>query len=548
MGQQHSNALVQQLKKHFHLESDLFPIESHFFFEGAQRQHNLETLRHLASFGDMVLFLTGDKGAGKTHLLHKLADSSFEGLNVVYLDCELLIQDSHKNNRPILMACFRSLGIKESEGSFSQILNALLTECHRLVAVDGVRTLFAFDNADKIPKKELQEYFSFYKGLPAESALVMLFAGSSNLIQASKLGNNVNQNIWWHQVQLKPLPQADVLLYLEQALMLAGYSETLELNDVQVKQLVELGKGLPGRINKLFPSVVLEPGLLKIKAKPPSRGAPVWIMFGLAGLLVISFVFVSYQHGLLNRFMPVFSFEDEPLVSKHPIVDEKKEGVRILEEKSNQQRSRLAMLDNVLKEKGINLPTNQDENGEAPSLSVSSKVSDIILTDESQKQDLTDVSFDRKNLAEKKLIEKQVIPEEVTSDSQEPEASPHSLIESGVRNTKAFAPPDVSSKSHAAFRSKEWLMEKSKPAYLAQVLGSYSEETAQKFIQKIGKQKFEVYYLETEHKNKPWFVVFYGVFPAKAHAQDAVKNAPKLIRSQNPWIRLSADVLASYPK
>ena len=251
MGQQHSNALMQQLKKHFNLLSDPFPMESKFFFEGAQRQHNLETLRHLASFGDMVLFLTGDKGAGKTQLLHKLVDSSFEGINVVYIDCARLIQSAHKGISPILTACLKSLGIEQSEGDFTQLLNVLLTECHRLVATDGLRTIFAFDNADKIPKKELQEYFSFCKNLPPESALVMLFAGSSSLIQSSKLGNTLNQNIWWHQVQLKPFSQSDVLLYLDQALMLAGCSEKLKLTDVQLQQLVELGKGLPGR-TKVF--------------------------------------------------------------------------------------------------------------------------------------------------------------------------------------------------------------------------------------------------------------------------------------------------------
>lgn len=547
MGQQHSNTLMLQLKKHFNLMSDPFPMESHFFFEGAQRQHNLETLRHLASFGDMVLFLTGDKGAGKTHLLHKLAESSFEGINVVYLDCQLLVQSIHKSSSPILKACFRSLGIKENEGSFTQLLNALLTECHRLVAVDGVRTLFAFDNADKIPKKELQEYFSFCKALPAESALVMLFAGSTDLIQASKLGNNVNQNVWWHQVQLKPLSQADVLLYLDQALTIAGYSEKLELSDIQVQQLVDLGKGLPGRINKLFPSVVLEPGLLKIKAKRPPLAAPVWVMFGLAGLLVISFVFVSYQHGLLDRFMPVFSFEDESLVSIHPPVDESEARVSILEEKSNQQRSRLAKLDEVLKEKGITLPEKQDDNNESPALSTSLNANDVVLTGESEKSDLIKDMAEAKSLAHKGLIGKQIVPE-ASLDSEEPKVSNHSLIEARDENKKVLASVDVQRKRHAAFRSKKWLMDQSSPAYLAQVLGSYSEETAQKFIQKIGKQKFEVYYLETEHKEKPWFVVFYGIFPAKAHAQDAVKNAPKLIRSQNPWIRLSADVLASYAK
>ena len=547
MVEQNSNALMQQLKKHFNLVADPFLMESGFFFEGAQRQHNLETLRHLASFGDMVLFLTGDKGAGKTHLLHKLVDSSFEGLNVVYLDCERLIRDSHKNISPILSACFRSLGLREKEGSFAELLSTLLTECHRMVAVDGVRTLFAFDNADKISKKELQEYFRFCKELPAESALVMLFAGSSTLIQASKLGSNINQDVWWHQVQLKPFSQADVLLYLQQALTLVGYLEKLELTGTQSQQLVELGKGLPGRINKLFPSVVLEPGLLKIKTKPQSRGAPVWIMFGLAGLLVISFIFVSYQHGLLSRFIPVFSFEDSADVPKEKGVDLVGARDGVLEEKNNQQRSRLAMLDNALKEKGISLPVKQSDESEKPSLSINEDET-VLNGLDFKVQGLEEMIFDGNKLDDKKVIEKPVEQEGVVLDMPQSEEARQAPVEVSGESKKSFSSVDVPIKTHAAFRSKTWLLEQSKPAYLAQVLGSYSEETAQKFIQKIGGQKFEVYYLETEHKGKPWFVVFYGVFPAKAHAQDAVKNAPKIIRSQNPWIRLSAEVLASYPK
>jgi type II secretory pathway predicted ATPase ExeA len=553
MSQQHSNALMQQLKKHFHLVSDPFSMASHFFYEGAQRQHNLETLRHLASFGDMVLFLTGDKGAGKTYLLKKLVDSSFEGLNVIYLDCELLLQSSQKSTSAILKACLRSLGMKEAEGGTTQLLRLLLTECHRLVAVDGVRTLFAFDNADKMPKKELQEYFNFCKELPAESALVMLFSGSSALIQASKLGSNLNQNEWWHQVQLKPFSQIDILPYLEQALTLAGYSEKLQLTENQTQQLVELGKGLPGRINKLFPSVVLEPGLLKIKSKPRSRIVPIWIMLGLAGLLVISFIFVSYQHGLLDRFAPVFSFEDEPLESKPQASESSKVRDRLLEEKNNQQRSRLAMLDGVLKEQGISVPITPEN--ESKSSHIDENLDDVTLKDSLEKQIVEGGILDKnvlpgKEQEEKAPIKKQVEPEEGAQDSDKLESADPPLVIDSIQVKKHVSSSDAPPQKHvhAAFRSKAWLLEQPESSYLAQILGSYSEETAQKFIQKIGKQKFDVYYLETEHKGKPWFVVFYGIFPAKAHAQDAVKNAPKLIRSQNPWIRRSAEVLASYPK
>lgn len=544
MSQQHKNGLMQQLKVHFNLVSDPFSADSQFYFEGAQRQHNLETLRHLASFGDMVLFVTADKGAGKTFLLSKLVNASFEGLNIIYLDCEQIIQGSSKYSSPILSACFRLLGLKEPEGSNVDLLNTLLTECHRLVAVDGVRTLFAFDNANKIPKKELQEYCSFCKELPSESALVMLFAGSSALIQSSKLGGHVDQDAWWHQVQLKPFSRVDVLAYLEQALSLAGHQGKLELTELQIQQLVELGKGLPGRINKLLPSVILEPGLLKIKKKSKPNGGAAKVMFGLAALLVASFIFVSYQHGLFKNFIPVFSFEDELETYDKQVLDVVEERKKVLDQESAQQRSRLAMLDSVLQEKGIKLPEaqNQEDNQTLEMLEEDLSVESIVETkEESASLEAVELELELAQESKKELGLADEATKELEIKASEPKAEVNKSVKPTVDKVEL-------KKDHPAFRPKSWLQEQSAGAYLAQILGSYSEETALKFINKVGKKKFDVFYLETEHKGKPWFVVFYGVYPAKTHAQNAVKNSPKVIRSQNPWIRRSVEVLASYPK
>jgi DamX protein len=554
---QNNNALIQQLTKHFNLNSELFSEKSGFFFEGAQRQHNLETLRHLASFGDMVLFLTGDKGAGKTTLLHKLVASSFEGLNVWYLDCERLVQEGQGRSSYILKACLQLLGLQTKEEDSAKLLRILLTECHRLVASDGVRTLFAFDNADKLPKKELQAYCGFCKGLSPESALVMLFSGSSGLIQSSKLGSDSGLDVWWHQIQLKPLSQTEVLPYLEQALVHAGYTEKLELTDVQVHQMNDLGKGLPGRINKLFPSVVLEPGLLKIKIKSESRGVPIWIMFGLAGLLVSSFIFVSYQHGLFDRIVPVFSLEDELVIAKLekdisqvvPILDS-----GLIDEKNLQQKARLAMLDIVMKEKGISIPLEKEIeqliiNPSPLKVGLNKTIEDNFGKSINQGAfDLpgevlgNDVQGDIVTLSAKK--------EEVIVVNELRDSKINTKLMGNLKGKELLEPYTVPDNVNRPlyFKSKAWLQEQSGSSYLAQILGSYSEETAVNFIKKIGKQKFEVFYLQTEHKEKSWYVVFYGIFPAKTHAQDAVKNAPKIIRSQNPWIRRSTEVLASYPK
>jgi DamX protein len=561
---QNNNALIQQLTKHFNLESELFSEKSGFFFEGAQRQHNLETLRHLASFGDMVLFLTGDKGAGKTTLLRKLVTSSFEGLNVWHLDCERLVQEGQGRSTYILKACLQLLGLDTKEDDSSRLLTILLTECHRLVASDGVRTLFAFDNADKLPKKELQAYCSFCKELSPESALVMLFVGSNGLIQSSKLASDLELDVWWHQIQLKPLSQTEVLPYLERALVLAGCSVKLELTDVQIQQISELGKGLPSRINKLFPSVVLEPGLLKIKAKSNSRGAPIWIMFGLAGLLVISFIFVSYQHGLFDRIVPVFSLDDELVSAKldkdvSPVVPDVDLG--LIDERSLQQKARLAMLDTVMKEKGISIPLAKEsekiiQNPSPLKLSLNEtkqNVLDKAIEDDLAKS-LEQGTFDLPEQALNKGEQENDVDlsgreDEVLIDKEVRDSKINTKLVENLKEKEILKPYTVTKYEDRSldFKSKAWLKGQSESSYLAQILGSYSEETAVNFIRKIGKQKFEVFYLQTEHKGKSWYVVFYGIFPAKRHAQDAVKNAPKIIRSQNPWIRRSTEVLASYP-
>ncbi len=558
---QSNNALMQQLRNYFSLSSDPFSEESGFFFEGAQRKHNVETLCHMASFADMVLFLTGDKGSGKTKLLKKLQTSEIDGLNVIYLDCEKMVQEGQGRSTYIIEACLNSLGTKKEGSDLKSLLNQLLKECHRLVASTGERTLLAFDNSDRLPRKELQEYCAFCKELPPESAIVMLFAGSSLITQVSKLGSNLDKGGWWHQIQLKPLSEEEVLSYLEQALTLSGFEGKLELTDLQIQQLVELGKGLPGRINKLLASVILEPGLLKIKKQHNSTGAPLWIMFGLAGLLVASFLFVSYQHGLFKLVIPVFSLDSsEKTSSESKVVDD---GFVI--EKNLQQQNRLEMLNQVLKEKGISAPMDKDNEekvifaeqlqGDEVSQGVVPVNETVLqekinkLPEKDSRQEVTVVELDGLEA----LDSKDVSPSRIEGSGTEKE-SVLDIVEKGKDLTSAGQgnkTKELQVEKRALspyFRSKEWLQGLAKGSYLAQILGSYSEQTALNFIQKIGKQEFEVYYLITEHKGKPWYVVFYGAYPAKSHAQDAVKSSPKMIKSQNPWIRASAEVLSSYPK
>lgn len=541
--EQHNNALMLQLKKHFKLTAEPFSSELAFFFEGAQRKHNLETLRHLATFGDLVLFVTGEKGSGKTCLLKQLEVESSDIVRVVYLECDRALLDSQGQQAVLIQHCLRVLALPNKDEPFDESCLRLLRTCDDYFELHGQRTLFVFDNADKLPKQQLLALCGFCRRLPEDSSLVMLFAGSSALLQSSKLGANLEQDAWWHQIQMKPFSRDEIQGYLQQALNAAGYQGTLELNDQQLNQLAQIGKGLPGRINKIFPSVILEPGLLKIPILKKTRNTTFRVMFGLAALLVLSFLFVSFQHGVFDRLIPVFSLTpiDKP---GEPAMPEKIETAEPAE--NVRQLARLALLDAELKKQGLALPhedaepamaeqqnTAMNEENGLPEKS-KGELSENALTG-SVEQPAPDTGAEQEKEKAAGVGQQDTVnPEEAVSDVAKSSDAATPLVEGKVER-------------HKAFRSKQWLEKQPKKAYIPQILGSYEEQTAQKFIQELGVQKFEIFYLETEHKGRPWFVVFYGVFPSKAHAQDAIKNAPKRIKSQNPWLRSVDGVLGSYP-
>ena len=95
-------AQLEQLKSTFGLHEDPFSPRLDVFYEGGQRGHALEVLRHMSVFGDMVLALMGEQGAGKTHLIAEFSRqhsqsitllmsnaSSYEGFNSShFLECK----------------------------------------------------------------------------------------------------------------------------------------------------------------------------------------------------------------------------------------------------------------------------------------------------------------------------------------------------------------------------------------------------------------------------------------------------------------------------
>lgn len=544
--EQQTNSLMLQLKKHLDLAEEPFSEQATFFFEGAQRRHNLETLKHLATFGDLVLFLTGEKGAGKTHLLRQFEKEVVNDLRVIFIDCNLSLQSGSGRQVQIAQTCLKEMDIPLKDESFEESCQRLLEAAERQVGHDGRRTIVIYDCADKLPRQQVLALCGFSRNLAEESPLVFLFSGTHGLLQNSKLGTNLEQNAWWHQIQMKPLSQNEIVDYLNQALTAAGYKGALELSEQQLAQLIQVGKGLPGRINKIFPSVLLEPGLLKLPNLGRNKSISLRVMAGLAGLLVISFLLVAFQHGVFERLVPVFSLDasDQDLPAQPVQVFSAKEDAE------KQQAARLALLNAELEKQALSLeekPVESDllEGAEAQAMTEEA-TPNVILSESNELVNVEQTDVVKASTLTEEMAESSAV---AVVSSEAPSADSSKVTPIEVAGKPLIQKAKVESKVRGApFREKSWLQSQPKGAYIPQILGSFDEQTALKFIRQLGDQKFDTYYLETEHKGRPWFVVFYGVFATKAEAQAAIQDAPERIKRQSPWLRSVEGVLGSYPK
>ena len=551
--------LTGQLISHFNLSGDPFSIENSCFFDDAQRKHNIETLRHLAIFGDMVLLLTGEIGAGKTSLIERFVQTQSSELNIyVHKNSAQFIRNGagvDKTGSISSINHFIELAelAKVDGESADQTLSKLIKQCDLNFQESGKRTLLIIDDADLLSKEELILYFSVFRSLPVESGVVLLLAGTPKLLGLASAGGGIGQDERLHQIQLKPLTNSESIEYIQCRLASVGFFDQLSLSDGQRDNLAKMGKGLPGRINRFFAYIVFELGLPETE-KTSVNNIARKVLFSIVGLLLLSFVLVSYQHGLLD-----FPVMDSEVVTDHEVEESKNHNQAKNEESELivlQREARLKMLNLAIKESapqgevfGSYESSSEDALSPGSSVDVKAKAGLIIepvaVLQKIQNEHKETRDDSEKVIASNKLASKQ--SSEINVSVEKNIQDTIGVDSVSLVNVKPVSKQKISNHPKS-FRSKGWVMSQPSSNYSAQLLGSYSEETAVQFVERADKENSGLYYLKTLYKGRSWYVVFYGNFESKKAAQNAVSVAPKIVQKQGPWLRRFDGILNSYPK
>ena len=528
---EYQQSLNEQLRNKFHLNLEPFGDAVQLFFQGGQRQHNLETLRHLVNFGDMVLLLTGDSGSGKTTLIGELKKCVEDNVSVVSLKPSLI-----SNPKKLVSELCKKFSVQQVDGEPIARSMDRVTQHFSQDAAIGKRTLLVVDDAHKTNKEAFQLLVSTFKTLSGEAGVCLLISGRKGVLHSMTLeGVEPDSCSWIHQIQLKPLSRDDATAYVNARLVRAGAVVAPELSGAQSAALHELGKGCPGRINRIAPAVLLDVFGVSEEKKRSPKGVS-WLLAGISVSLLISFLVIAYQYNL-------FYSSSEGEAPATPQAD--------LVVGSDELSARAKLADAVTREKLPPSPFYLPD-GEIKStkeLSVAS-VPEVLESIEESKS--ASLEKDMVASVEKRVIEDVIIqPLEGKSDvlvdnvvgiaeaSVKLNTQEATITSEAELETMPLQRVEVTEGvlgRHTAFRSEAWVNKQSSSAYTIQVLGSRSEETTIKYIDKAG-DSVRLFYLESTYKGGAWFVVISNIYSNKESARKALSALPIVIKKQKPWLR-----------
>ena len=549
MSQEHFLSIARRLLERDGEAADSLSTESDYFFTGAQRHHQLETIRHLASFGDMLLFLEAESGAGKSTLLRRVAKE---------LSSELQIISTRVDDDTTPVTLVQDIAGKSSIfAAPSEDLQSLLGRCkdayQGLYSEKTKRTLLIIDDAHRAEPGLIKSLLGALDLPKPNSPVVVLLSSARS--PNDVLGEFESDDL--HALSLSKLKRGELRDYIHNGLKSVGYSKELNLSDSRLDSLYVRSGGLIKSIETYMGSAIFGEEAAKNSEDPvtkiPAR-LPAAALITIVVVLVASFLFVAQQHDLFSG-----------------LVETESEGEAVLAQRLAQQE-RLAMLDKALEHsKKFDEPADVSEDVSVVSTTAAdvSESTDPSLKDDTVSELVSDQnensSFDLDDDGLDSVNPSDIGQETVRASDRESgreadselaqefaiEAVPEAEVDVESVPVKTMSTSAIGSekpkdavktvsvvkevKRHPAYRDYDWIMSQPEGAHSFQVLGSYNESTATRFIDSIGAK--DLYYVESSYKGRRWYVVLYGVFPDIGSARLGVVALPPKVSKEKPWIR-----------
>lgn len=211
------------------------------FFERGGRLTQLEQLRQPSQWVRRVLLVTGLPGVGKSVLYRQSSSSLEPGTRAARISGSLI-----NTRREVLMSVAQGFGIAVPTDSNIQLLNDMISSRVVEQAAKERTSLVLIDDAEMLEPRAIDDLLD----LVDSSSLHIVFFGEVRLVPNVERAAD-RFAIKWQEIRLTGFGEADARDYLEWCFQQAQYRGRLPFTDSQVKEVIKLSEGLPGRINQM---------------------------------------------------------------------------------------------------------------------------------------------------------------------------------------------------------------------------------------------------------------------------------------------------------
>lgn len=540
-----------RLRERFALVRDPFAEDSGFFYTGARRQHSLETLRHLCCFGDMVLLLSGSRGAGKTRTLAELCRREKGQLDF------RLLPASQLTSIRALAACLLAQANSELPlGQSAELVVSGFFRWSETAARKDRRMVLLVDDANRVPSEVLKALISAFRAADRSQAAVPLLAGEDPIVRQLTGDDATESAPWLHQIHLKPLGVDDIADYIDQAMKFGGAERYEAPSAAQLKQIRTQSDGVLGRLRRATPAVLTgmsqsAGAAPKTKPRSPKKAGG----FGLArwAALVVLLMLVSYL--VMSWFYKSPGQADS--TTKTLVIPERP---MVHMAQPNPGPSASAMndgADSASQEKAPSSEPSPSKVAPAAAPSVATKAPEktanapetpVVQPSEEKSAETSGAAVagpgaavDGESSGKEKMpqaaVEKPAPTETQATAKPAPSVSKSQVAASiPALERKRASPPAFSPALPSHYEAVSVL--KSQGAYTIQMSAGHNESTAIDFIHRHA--SVSLVYTRSSYKGKPWYVVVHGTYRDSQAAHKALDQLPEAMRKQGPWVRRTA--------
>lgn len=471
------------------------------YFTTEERNQQLALLEHLSRYSAMLFVVEGEAGSGKTAFMEEFARLQAETAIISRVKASILMSAGQLLEK-IYSGFPRGVTGLTPDASFGPLLKFSLKREEQ-----GETVLILIDDAHELTGDAISMLLDMMslanENQPAPH--VVLFS-NHNLKQSMDPYLQARFDQLAHIQELRPFSEEEVKSYLLHRVRSIGGQINLPFTDKQVKTIIDGSKGYPGAINRIAREMLGK----REKAK---------FGFPITHMALLSLVAVA----IIGAVIFNSSTTDD---------GEQKSAIALSTESKRIVSPTIAKIEQVQQE------LEQDESFALPPIPVDARVRPAESTAPKAAVTEPQTAVVAAPIALSKAITTTTdTAEEKTEEQAEPQSIspvPATVVTQGSVADVTSAVADNSQQD--LFDKANWLLSQNPNRYSLQLLGAYTLSAVQDFIKNQGSLD-DFAYFKTEHNNRDWYVVVYGLYRNRGQAIAAIEDLPKDLQALTPWAR-----------